>query len=172
MGVLALDRLPGPRRPGASAWLAVERPDGWLACEAASRAGTRSAVDVMADPPTVTRLFADGPTGMTVAIHFSEGWRARPYDYYVWHDHIAACGLDGDAPACFGAIELEAGWSESDGEGAERVLDRVRARFDGQGHVDVEAAHGQDTVVAGEPNIFAQVGHHDVRSLSCALAPR
>lgn len=172
VGVLALEGLPGPRGPGASAWLAFERPDGWHACEGASRGGTRSAVRVDADAPAATRLFERGPAGLTVALHFSEAWRARSYDYDVWHEVIAACGLDGDAPACFGSIEIEAGTSESDGEGSERTVETVRARFDGQGHVDVEATFGQETIPAGEPSLFDQVGHHDVRSLGCAPPSR
>ena len=172
VGVLALERLPGPRRPGASAWLAVQLPDGWHAYEAASRPGSRSAVRVDADEPTVTRLFEQSPPGVTLTVHFSEGWRARGFDYFVWHDHVAACGLDGDAPACFGSIEIEVGTSESDGEGSERTVETVRADFDGRGHVDVEAASGQETIPAGEPSIFDQLGRHDVRSLGCAPPSR
>jgi len=172
VGVLALEGLPGPRRPGASAWLAIERADGWHACEAASRPGSRSAVRVDADEPTVTRLFEQGPPGVTVALHLSEGWRARSFDYYVWHEHVAACGLDADALACFGSIEVEAGGSESDGEGSERTIERVRAHFDGRGHVNVEADYGQETIPEGEPSIFDQAGRHDLRSLGCAPPSR
>lgn len=171
VGVLALEGLPGSRRPGASAWLALERADGWHACEAASRAGSRRAVRVDADAPALTRLFEQGAPGVTVALHFSESWRTRAFDYFVWHDHVAACDLDGDAPTCFGSIEIESGTSESDGEGSERTIETVRARFDGQGHVDVEAVRGQDSIPAGEPSLFDQVGRHDVRSLRCRPAP-
>jgi hypothetical protein len=118
LGVIALEGLRGSRRPGASAWVAFERPDGWHACEAASRPGSRSAVRVDAEAPVVTRLFEQGPPGVTVALHFSEGWRERRFDYFVWHEHVAACVLGGDVPACFGSVETESGWSESDGEGA------------------------------------------------------
>jgi hypothetical protein len=102
-----------------------------------------------------------------VALYFSEDWRARAHDYSAWHEHLVACGLDGDAPSCFGSIEIEAGGSESDGEGSERTVETVSARFDGRGHVDIEAVFGQETIPAGEPSIFDQVGHHDVRSLGC-----
>lgn len=170
--MIALEGLRGSRRPGASAWVAFERPDGWHACEAASRPGSRSAVRVDAEAPVVTRLFEQGPPGVTVALHFSEGWRERRFDYFVWHEHLVACVLGGDAPACFGSIETESGWSESDGEGAERLVERVDASFDGRGHVAVEAAWGRESIAEGDPSIFDQVGRHDVRSLGCALPSR
>ena len=120
----------------------------------------------------VTRLFEQGPPGVTVALHFSEDWRERNLDYSRWHEHLVACVLGGDVPACFGSVETESGWSESDGEGSERIVERVGATFDGRGHVEVEAGWGQESTVEGDPSIFDQVGRHDVRSLGCALPSR
>lgn len=120
----------------------------------------------------VTRLFEQGPPGVTVALHFSEGWRERRFDYFAWHEHLVACVLGSDVPACFGSVETESGWSESDGEGSERIVEQVDASFDGHGHVVVEAARGRESIAAGDPSIFDQVGRHDVRSLGCAPQSR
>ena len=118
--------------------------------------------------PTV--LFPMGPLGVVVRSSFVSSWRRRSLELSQWSVLESPCTVASDALRCLGTITIEEGAAEYAGEGAERLVDRVRTRYDGQGRVLVEEQWRGSTPLAG-PSLFDLVGIHDLESLSCVARP-
>jgi hypothetical protein len=173
LGAITVSRVQTTRRPGAAAFLAMHREDGWYACMVTGRAGTHAAYDVLVEEaPAATPLFEEGPRGLTMRARFDEVWSDDGMEYVSWEVHVGVCGVE-RVPGCYGTIQLESGGSESDGErGTERSYENVEIRFDGAGTVFVRPAWGEESVPEGEPSVLDQVGARAVRNLRCNLRAR